>query len=591
MVRWAQDQFVSSEMKHFCTILILLYGVVQVKPNDINLGTECDDSGSDCFIVWPKELCDDDQGFILTPNYPDPIEDYEDFRTYAVQLRSCDDSKLVLKLTDGEFSLQSTANSFSVGNGDVVGSETIPPPIFGPGDDSNNLPDSAAEYIYTSTGNQMWMRAMLPQGLYAKFKIQFSVIKTNIIIHSYKSTSGTLTSPNFGASYPVEDVESRYFINVTESTASYDLLFTVDVMNINGGNGDYIKIGKGMNYLSGEYSTLLSWQLENGVQFLIEGKEANLIFKAFHSAAQPANKGFQISYKAIGKNLTTPAPPTTVAPTEPTPIPFDPTKLEQIIVFLHYNISQSKPELLEILKNYVTSAEYPPEGTIKPPLSDQTMIFKKVIPCYNGWSIDLHTCRQVQVQVEAFFIPDDQDKDPIFALTNDQIRKAVARSGSTTIKLPDDFSDIYVWSVGAGIGCVILVLIAPMLCLFLKHEKNYEEINKKDQSQKNSLAPTGVDNSAFSHEEDINQFIECGPDQDIIYRKSSGGNDIVTNSISRDESSMYRTSHQMEMLEPEMEEVILYDTSGPSLYGQSNSSQGFEYHQSRETSFIQHYSG
>ena len=59
----------------------------------------------------------------------------------------------------------------------------------------------------------------------------------------------------------------------------------------------------------------------------------------------------------------------------------------------------------------------------------------------------------------------------------------------------------------------------------------------------------------------------------------------------RDESSMYRTSHQMEMLEPEMEEVILYDTSGPSLYGQSNSSQGFEYHQSRETSFIQHYSG
>ena len=101
------------------------------------------------------------------------------FHQYAVQLRSCDDSKLVLKLTDGEFSLQSTANSFSVGNGDVVGSETIPPPIFGPGDDSSNLPDSAAEYIYTSTGNQMWMRAMLPQGLYAKFKIQFSVIKTS----------------------------------------------------------------------------------------------------------------------------------------------------------------------------------------------------------------------------------------------------------------------------------------------------------------------------------------------------------------------------------------------------------------------------
>ena len=77
------------------------------------------------------------------------------------------------------------------------------------------------------------------------FSIWFVV---DIIIHNYNSTSGTLTSPNFGASYPVEDVESRYFINVTESTASYDLLFTVDVMNINGGNGDYIKIGKGTKF-------------------------------------------------------------------------------------------------------------------------------------------------------------------------------------------------------------------------------------------------------------------------------------------------------------------------------------------------------
>ena len=75
------NQSVGQYLNYGKVYLVVYAGVVQVKPNDINLGTECDDSGSDCFIVWPKELCDDDQGFILTPNYPDPIEDYEDFRT------------------------------------------------------------------------------------------------------------------------------------------------------------------------------------------------------------------------------------------------------------------------------------------------------------------------------------------------------------------------------------------------------------------------------------------------------------------------------------------------------------------------------
>lgn len=79
---------------------------------------------------------------------------------------------------DGEFSLQSTANSFYVGDGDVVGSHIIPPPIKGPGDDSSNLPNGGSSYNYTSKSNHIWMRAKLSQVLRVRFKIEFSVIKS-----------------------------------------------------------------------------------------------------------------------------------------------------------------------------------------------------------------------------------------------------------------------------------------------------------------------------------------------------------------------------------------------------------------------------
>ena len=65
-------------------------------------------------------------------------------------------------------------------------------------------------------------------------------------IYCLKDASGSITSPDFGASYPKDDIEVHYFINVTEVSPYHDLLFTVDVMDINGGNGDYIKIGKGV---------------------------------------------------------------------------------------------------------------------------------------------------------------------------------------------------------------------------------------------------------------------------------------------------------------------------------------------------------
>jgi len=62
------------------------------------------------------------------------------------------------------------------------------------------------------------------------------------------------------------------------------------------------------------------------------------------------------------------APSTTQPTTEPTPLPFDPTVLQQTVVFLRYNSSQSYAEMLDILTQYTLSSIYPSEGDIQPPL-------------------------------------------------------------------------------------------------------------------------------------------------------------------------------------------------------------------------------
>jgi len=58
----------------------------------------------------------------------------------------------------------------------------------------------------------------------------------------------------------------------------------------------------GMDYLSGENSALLSWQLPKGEKFLIEGNIAHLIFQAIRSTDQPNNEGFNIAYETIGES-------------------------------------------------------------------------------------------------------------------------------------------------------------------------------------------------------------------------------------------------------------------------------------------------
>ena len=155
----------------------------------------------------------------------------------------------------------------------------------------------------------------------------------------------------------------------------------------------------GLDKLSDEDSTLISWQLEKDVKILVQGNQAHLIFKVFNPKTSTAkNKGFKINYQAIGnnrhilfyfqnnpnaqtnqttpidlspgKNLTTPAPFTTQAPTEPTPLPFDSNILQEKVVFLD-NVSHQAvvvSQLVDIFQAYVNSSQDYTNRTISPPL-------------------------------------------------------------------------------------------------------------------------------------------------------------------------------------------------------------------------------
>ena len=78
-------------------------------------------------------------------------------------------------------------------------------------------------------------------------KLNLLSLRSVIDIHSYyyKSSTGTISSPNYKGSYPTADIEERHFIDVVGSSEDVDLLFTVKAMDVNGNNGDYIKLGKG----------------------------------------------------------------------------------------------------------------------------------------------------------------------------------------------------------------------------------------------------------------------------------------------------------------------------------------------------------
>ena len=69
-------------------------------------------------------------------------------------------------------------NQLSVGNGDMVDSNVLPPIIHG-SDCTNELPEGKSTFQYTSSGHQMWMKADLSEG-FAFFRIDYSVIKSSM---------------------------------------------------------------------------------------------------------------------------------------------------------------------------------------------------------------------------------------------------------------------------------------------------------------------------------------------------------------------------------------------------------------------------
>ena len=136
-----------------------------------------------------------------------------------------------------------------------------------------------------------------------------------------------MTSPGYGTSYPIEATEDVHVIDVTAVAGEYvDLLLTVNVLDIKGLYGDYIKIGPG--YFPSTFTfiwlktilfyifvigsdpevqksaVVLSWRVNKGVQFLIDGPKAHLVFNVVKpfDAEQPSANGFFISYQAIGND-------------------------------------------------------------------------------------------------------------------------------------------------------------------------------------------------------------------------------------------------------------------------------------------------
>lgn len=65
--------------------------------------------------------------------------------------------------------------------------------------------------------------------------------------------------------------------------------------------------------------------------------------------------------------------------------------------------------------------------------SDKTVIVTDVVSCYHGWNVDFSTCKEVHVQVYAFFVPSDPHQAVKYALTKYQIREAVSRFGNDQV--------------------------------------------------------------------------------------------------------------------------------------------------------------
>lgn len=71
----------------------------------------------------------------------------------------------------------------------------------------------------------------------------------------------------------------------------------------------------------------------------------------------------------LDKNLTTPAPPTTPVPTEPTPLPLLPDILDTEVVFYSFISNSSAQErMVDILNEYIDSSGIFKDGELYPTL-------------------------------------------------------------------------------------------------------------------------------------------------------------------------------------------------------------------------------
>lgn len=477
---------------------LFFVGLVWTKDIDFGDPATCTlDSNKEC-LVDLKVDCTQQQdlsGFILSPNFPATMTS-EQAGKYQATISSCPNSQISLTLTDENFNLATQNNKFYVGNGLVLESNKIPPELNGNGNE-NELPGGLPTYPYQSSANSLWMVVSVPE-YRSMFKIQYNIILLSSNVHYYNESSGNMISPGYGTSYPSEATEDIHVIDVTSVAGDYvDLLLTVNVLDIKGINGDYIKLGPGSDYLVQTNAALLSWQINTGVQFLIDGPRAHLVFyvsKAVEGDQQPSAKGFFISYQVIEKNLTTPAPSTTPLPTSPTPLPFDPDILLTDIVFHEYVGATAALQLADILQKYAQSSGMLEEGEIFPSLSQPgTVDIVEVENCYHGWNVDISVCGLTHVIVRAFYQKTDENTIS-YAFPTDKTKAAVKEYGHIhQIVLPEDLLDMYWITVGS---LVILIVVIILALLIFWRQKIRREATKR--SKYHEIGSTNTSSSTES---------------------------------------------------------------------------------------------
>ncbi|XP_046652355.1 uncharacterized protein LOC124343181 isoform X2 [Daphnia pulicaria] len=490
----------------FLIICLLYVGLTRAEDIDFGDPNTCTLQNKECQVDLKVDCQSELSGFIQTPNFPNNMISSQSGK-YRLTISSCENSQITLILTDEDFFLGPDANTFSVGNGLVIGANNIPPELSGSSDGGNELPNGDPTYEYESASNELWMEANL-LAYRSNFKIQYNITVLTSNIHNYNETSGNMTSPGYGISYPSQTTEDIHVIDVTDVAGEYvDLLLTVNVLDIAGINGDYIKLGPGSEPSVDKSAVVLSWRVNKGVQFLIDGPKAHLVFNVLRpaDAEQVSAKGFFISYQVIEKNLTTAAPMTTPMPTSPTPLPFDPDILLTDVVYHTYVGAEASSQLAEILQMYAESSGMLEKGEIVPNLTAVgTVQIVQVENCYHGWNVDMDICGLTHVIVRAFY-QKTGETDVTYAFPTEEVKKAVREYGYIhEVVLPEDLANLYWIFVGVVLILIILILLGLLIAWRqkmrrdAKKRRKYHEIKNDNHSvgADSDISITGVGKSS-----------------------------------------------------------------------------------------------